>query len=860
VDNQWKLLAQLPPEAERHEVRDQPEGVARWKLEVLDPASGQAVHAAECGMSGLLAIPDDWLDAPSPRLFADASDFEGIAASPDPAIRKAREAAVAEAREALKTITPRLGSLPRQRGGGHQGNMAEIRRLALGWRLSGDEAMRTAAVAALLEYAEFYATIPIERAFADGYLTSQTLNEAMLLTNAAWAYDLLEESLAPSEREKIRRGLLQPGTDLLLSHSRGKSNWQTWHNTALVALGIALNAPEVIRTAIDGPEGIRWQMRQTFGRDGIYNGQSIAYHYFTMNAFTLPAQMLGRRGVDLFGYTDGSRSLRNYYDATFWHAFSDGRQAPFGNSQVTYTVAAPWIAYNYALAAAAYRDPVYLWQWEESEGARRTKDERMPALLSLWALAQTEGQPGPAPKRLGSATINEAVRHVAGNTLLGEVGMGVLRGQPGRPGAELAMIWKPAGKTAGHQRANALAFHWQSAEHDWIPAAGKWEGYTTEAHRNWVMQTLTDNTLIVHRQSHRPLKPGSPNWVIDEPGVSTAGELEVFTGGPGFGYVRASTRRAYVDAVLTRRLMHAGVYTLDIAGAAVDEPSTVDYVLHVRGELEASNLELEPEGEPLAKNHGFGFLDDLRVARGDTAWETEWGHPETEEKLFLTMAGFEGTAFRVATTPWASGRTRSTLLATREGKAAGFLSVLRAGPEDPVASIEAMGDRAPDAITGAVRITLPSGERDELFWAPEMTERQAGEVTFSSRDGIVRFGPDGQPTEVLLVEGEALRVGGQAVQFSQPVKASWSRLDGGGFLLVCDDDFPVTVTIEGEAGLAAVRLDEWGVISSPLERQDGGEPGWHVPPRTNVVFFPAGAKPPAPPPLARTIQGKPSQP
>lgn len=857
VDEEWTVLAELPPDSEGHEVRVEAADVAQWRLEVLDPESGQAIHTAVCGTSGLLAIPGDWLDAPAPRLFVDSADFAGIAASEDPAIQNARDAAVGEARDALSAITPLLGKLPRARGRGHQGNMADIRRLALGWRLTGDGAMRDAAVAALLEYAEFYAAIPIVRRHADGHLTGQTLNEAMLLINTAWAYDLLGDSLEPADREKIRSGLLQPGADLLLSHNRRKSNWQTWHNAALVALGTVLNDPDMIRTAIDGPSGIRWQMRHTFGRDGIYNGQSIAYHYFTMHAFTLSAQMLGRRGVDLFGYTDGSRSLPNYYDATFWHAFSNGRQAPFGNSQVNYGVTAQWIAFNYALAAAAYGDPVYRWQWEVSEGARRRKDERMPPLLSLWALAHAEELPGPAPKRLGSSVINEAVRHVAGNTLLGEVGMGVLRGQPGRPGAETAVIWKPEGKTAGHQRANALAFHWQSPSHDWVPSSGKWEGYTTAAHRDWVMQTLTDNTLLVHRRSHRPLTPGAPNWVTDEPGVSTAGDLEVFTAGPGFGYLRAGTRRAYADAALTRRMVNTGVYTLDIAGAAVDGPATVDYVLHVHGELDASNLEFEADGEPLAKDHGFGFLDALRVARGDGAWESAWRHADTEETFFLTMAGFADTAYRVATTPWAGGRTRSTLLATRQGKDTGFLSVLRAGNEDPVLSIEGMGDQAPDALAGAVRIRLRTGERDEVFWAPDITLRQTGMVEFSARDGIVRFGADGFPSDILLVEGASLRVGAHTLQFSHPVHASWTRLDGGGFLLLSDEAFPVTVRMEGETELAAVRLDEWGVRSMPLARLDGGGAAWQVPPHTAVVFFPAGTEPPAPPPLTQTIQGQP---
>ncbi len=123
-----------------------------------------------------------------------------------------------------------------------------------------------------------------------------------------------------------------------MSHDRGPVNWQSWHNAALVAIGITLGDGKIMQPAIDGPSGVIWQLRHTLGRDGIYYSQSIVYHYFTMLAVSLTAAALAENGVGLYAHRIGERSLEAMYAVPFWHAFSNGNQAPFGNSQTNYTL------------------------------------------------------------------------------------------------------------------------------------------------------------------------------------------------------------------------------------------------------------------------------------------------------------------------------------------------------------------------------------------------------------------------------------------------------------------------------------------------------------------------------------------
>lgn len=803
---------------------------------------------------------------PHPRLFIKAADIKRYKqwAQDNASIKKALDDLEAEADEAYRSMLERRLSIPRARDTRtHENNVRMMRQIALGWAFTGRDDLRKCAEELLLDYASFYADIPIVRSYADGYLTGQTLNEARLIITLAWTYDLLYDSLDESKRQRIEEGIFIPAYKLLERSDRGASNWQSYHNAAMISIGLVMGQRDYLQHAIHGPVGLLWQMHNTLGMDGLYYAQSIAYHYFTMSAFTLSAAMLYESGIDLFSYQSGGRSLRNMYEVPFYHAMSDGNQAPFGNSQTTYNLTAQWIASNYAYAYRHYRDPAYLWQWQVSKGEGRRNDVHLPVLLLLAQIHAREleneqdGVPTIArPMIIGTgSTFSPAIRNVVGSTILEDVGMGVLRGSTQGRSGESAMIWKPHGKTAGHQHPNSLGLYWQSSSgYRWISGSGKWADYGADVHRNWVVHTLSDNTMLVDRKSHAPLYPGSPTWLTDADGKPTNGYLVGFTAGPDFGYISAYNNRVYEYASITRRHVNAGAYALDMMRGASVRDSVFDYVLHFWGELEESNIELSENPAVLADGNGYPYLEKRRSGESDHNWVSRWKASNSRERLYLDVIGARGTVYHVARTPWAENQHRSTVLTTREGREADFIALWRANEgSDPILGIRWIGgDKTPNAVSGGLSVQLQGGGEDIHVWGPTISENKWSDIYFRARDAMLRL-QDGKLRGATLVESDRLLLSNRIdLIFSLPVTWSWRALDNGGFLLIYDDDYPVFLKVDSAQSYSATLLDAVGKPEESI--QAVGEQQWKILPRTNILFLPQEGSATGLPSLIKTVQ------
>lgn len=791
------------------------------------------------------------------------------------------DAAIAETRRQMESVPPLLQAFQRFQedarnsfevvkalpenldevgiGGGHRTVAYHLRQTALAHRFDPDPERFEVVRQVLLAYADLYPQKTPARRNISGHLSVQTLQEAMMLIHFTWAFDLVRDQLSEADEAAILGGLFRTAADFLVTQRRWRSNWQSWHNTCLLALGILLHDQEVVDYALEGPFGLNWQFRETLGRDGLYYGQSIAYHYFTMNPFTLAAVLLENKGVDFWHYQDGERTLRRMFDVSFWHAFSDGRQVPFGNSQVNYPIRAPWIAWNYGAAYAQYQDPSYAWLLFESGGLGRRDDRRMPSFLAARSLYDQDGARVAAEPFLipGQAEDGSAVRHLSGSTLLEDVGMLVLRGDPVETAGETAFIWKPQGKTAGHQRANALAFHWQSAEHDWIPGAGKWAGYTTPEHLRWVMHTLTDNTLLVNRRSHQPLEHNSPNWRTDEPGKPTHGNLVNWTAGPVFSFAHGFTNRAYADTRLTRKIWHNRDYTLELSSALSREPATIDHVLHVHGVLEDASVEWAEADGNLADQFGYSFLAERLTAQSDSGLISVWkrdGNVDSDERLYLTQLPLGPRTYHLARTPWADNRERSTLLTSAEGTEASFLSLWAASSDgNPFALIDWL--REPDGSgQGTLRVALKDGLLDLYSWSLDGEGTNLPQVHWRGREAAIRY-VDDLPIDATFLEADQYEGGAIQIQLAHPSNFSVRVLGDDAFLFLYDDAHSGTVTLGSETQpWQAVLLDYSGAETKiaawmPVE---GTEDRWALPPRSAVLFY-TGDLPPELPVLSLRI-------
>ena len=123
-----------------------------------------------------------------------------------------------------------------------------------------------------------------------GKLFGQSLDESVWASDAARAYSVAKGIMSSDEVKKIETGYLRPCAELLLKR-RGGGNWQVWHNSGLIALGVALEDDRIIDIALNDEQcGYYALMERHVHDDGWWNEGSPTYHYYPLRAMLLSAE------------------------------------------------------------------------------------------------------------------------------------------------------------------------------------------------------------------------------------------------------------------------------------------------------------------------------------------------------------------------------------------------------------------------------------------------------------------------------------------------------------------------------------------------------------------------------------------
>ena len=196
----------------------------------------------------------------------------------------------------------------------HGANFSNMLTCARAYLATGDKKYAEYAKSVLLGYAERYEKYPHHDNASGGkpgstsksgaHIYEQTLNEASeAAATIAPAYDMIRNyaGLTSEDRLKIKNSLILPLLRNLELNKAGKNNWQSWHNAAMVSLGVAFELPEWIDKALNDPQnGFYYQMKISVTEDGLWYEGSMSYHYYTLSALALTAQSATSAGIDLW--------------------------------------------------------------------------------------------------------------------------------------------------------------------------------------------------------------------------------------------------------------------------------------------------------------------------------------------------------------------------------------------------------------------------------------------------------------------------------------------------------------------------------------------------------------------------------
>jgi hypothetical protein len=458
----------------------------------------------------------------------------------------------------------------------HARNMEDMANSAWAYALTGEERFAEFAAKILIGYAERYESYPYHTNRADpadrspsgGHIEEQTLGEAsMMARRIAPGYDLIYDSevLSEVDRELIREGLFLPMLANIDKYKAGKSNWQTWHNAAMLAGGAVIGEFQYVTRAISNPQnGFAFQMVNSVTDDGMWYENSWGYHFYTLDALVSTAESARRIGIDLWSHPN----LKKMFILPAYYTMPNGALPRFGDDVNSSAQRVPQLMEP---AYAVYRD------------ARiQTLLPRNPNWYSVMYGRRTDAQP-PEPIQMESIVFESA-------------GHGILRGG-GELGLATVETFGPFGGFHGHFDKLSFVFYAMGRELGVDPGRARSQAYRLPIHRDWYRASLSHNVVLVDRKSQQPAE----------------GELVFFGANGGYSALVTRCRSAYENVDHRRMLCQTPTYLVVIDFLTAENERQFDWVYHNRGDVLRSSLDMVPGtfGQPFP---GMEYLDQLRGA------------------------------------------------------------------------------------------------------------------------------------------------------------------------------------------------------------------------------------------------------
>lgn len=362
-----------------------------------------------------------------------------------------------------------------------------------------------------------------------GKMFGQSLDEAVWASDVCPAYMIARPVMTADEIQKIESGHLTPCTNLLLAR-RGSANWQVWHNSGLIALGVALQNDSIINVAVNDPEcGYYAQMDKYVHDDGWWSEGSPVYHFYPLRAMLLSADAVRCRNLSLYDEKLhkmlAAPALAVYADL-FFPSHNDGW---YGESLVAQ-------ASLYEVAYRRYNDPLFLELLNRCY--RHTERNSVEALLNATGIK-------PALENSSLPSVN-----------FGNSGFSVLRSG----NKTVVLKYGPHGGGHGHPDKLSISIH--DGDKEIVSDMGT-TAYGVPAYTRWYRKTLSHSTLTVDGKDQQ----------------ETTGKLISFQADRKGGQVRAGVVDAYPGVEMERHLTLDKDVLKDLFTAASSEEHLYDYVL-----------------------------------------------------------------------------------------------------------------------------------------------------------------------------------------------------------------------------------------------------------------------------------------
>jgi hypothetical protein len=573
----------------------------------------------------------------------------------------------------------------------HGNNWRSVRDLGLAYAFTGNPAYAERARDVLLGYATVYKTIPIHnsrgrKSNSGARIYAQTLDEAVAVIGLCWGYDLVYNAACFSEADhrRIADEFLREVAATIRRNNAGISNWQSWHNAGIAAIGFCLQDPDLASLALKQKRGgFEYQLRNSILPDGFWYEGTPAYHYYALDALQWTAELAHFAGID---YWSDPR-LQSLYDAPLQYTFPN-LSFPAVNDSDVFSIRGRHAMYELAYARTGRPEYLTVAQYGKRHSLNALlwgPDELPPAPHAALASRDFQG--------LGAVVLRQGQ---GDDQLYVHLDYGAHGGGHGHPD-KLALIIFGLGKQLAPDPARLA--------------------YGAPLHGSWYRQTFAHNTVCVDQHSQKP----------------TTGKLEFTQFTPQLAVAQGSSDGAYPGVLMRRRVAVFDGLVLDVFEVASDTEHTYDYLYHNFGTLEPGLPTTVRKG-PLAKGAGYQHMKDIRAATMGSDWSATFAQEganvrtimlgEAETKLFFG----EGMANNPPV-------PCPMFVARRLGKTARFVTLVEPYRKQPTVT----GFRQIKSPDGTLAFEVRRGkQRYRLILADRAAEHTIGGVRSNGRVAFVQ--------------------------------------------------------------------------------------------------------------------------
>ena len=515
----------------------------------------------------------------------------------------------------------------------HSGNWRNVRTLGLGYALTGKEIYARKAREILLAYAERYPDYPLHNSRgrvsrSGARVFAQTLDESVSIIGVAWGYDLVYNSpcFTVADRERIETRLLREVVQTVRRNDAGISNWQSWHNAGMAAVGFCLQDADIAAQALYGKSGLAFQLTNSVLPDGFWYEGTAAYHYYALDALRWTVEAAHHAGIDFQRHA----SYRALFNAPLYYVFPD-LTFPAVNDSDVFSVKGRHGLYE--LAFSRFKEPAAL--------AVARHGDRKSLEAFLWGVEDVPEAPDWALES----------RDFKG------LGAAVLRQGRGEQQLYAHLDYGPHGGGHGHPDKLTLILFGLGRELAPDPAR---LAYGAPLQGSWYRQTFAHNTVCVDQASQAP----------------ATGELQLFHSEPGLAVAQARCDTAYPGVRMRRTLLLTPLCLVDVYDVHSDAEHVVDWLYHNVGDLR-TDMPTEALDGPLGETSGYEHMKDVRKAATDATWSAEFRQPADAGTVRLTVLGGVPTEVYTGTGMMSNPPKPCPMLAVRRrAKSARFVALV----------------------------------------------------------------------------------------------------------------------------------------------------------------------------------------